>query len=412
MKKLFFIFLLVMAIVLFSCKQEQDVFPSLESVASFSDYDSIGVGAIASNSKSVSIRNVVIGHKKTGGVEEVLFLDKSGNDVNDELSVVNYRKSGSYLFLTLSHFRCGTKAFCIYLPTGDIFDLNTTYISEDPPRDMVVVKNDAVYDVYGGVRKTYYENGLLIIEQLAAPEVSGFQYIMVDKYGNVFSTDWEKGHLLTSKGKLRNLPSTMKYRMGMNQIVYYEDGEAKGFFDEDGNQRKISGSFYPSFIGMDYYSSNSRFCDIIEYVDENKHYYFAYEKGGFNCFRGDLVEIEFLSDEEYKEVVISDGNELKSNSYGERIITRGYHLYENYLYVLFSNRFIKMDMTTGVVSIVNDEFFDYKKLEYISDDVFRITVIDEDMNKKEILIDAEGSKVEMTVSPLKIESIVLFPCNK
>lgn len=280
-------------------------------------------------------------------------------------------------------------------------------------KDMALEISDAVYDVYNGIRKTTYTDGQLLIEQLASPSVTGFDYIFVDKYGNVFSTNWNPGHLLTSTGKLKNLPTTMKYRKGMNNIVYYEDNGEKGYFDEKGEQQVIKdGDFYPAFIVYDLFSSSCRFYDVIEYVDGSAHYYISYETGGFNLFRGSLFKIEFNENDEYSESIIQETETvLYPNNSGHDLEVRGYALLGKYLYIMAADKFIKMDMTTGNVSTVNDEYYEYKAFEFM-EDKFRITAIDENMNNVIFTLDSLENKTIIESTSMAIKAIQLFPCNR
>lgn len=421
MKKYFlFVIVCLFTVLIISCQPNRsEPFPKLKGIKNFSKYDNLGVGSIVNDTRVLSeetySEKFLIGYQKNGYTEKVTFLDEKGNDISNSFPVINYNVYGNYLFLSFYNRQTsGFKYFCTYLPTGDMFEVEGFQgLATDSPNDMTIEINNAVYDVYNGVKKTFFHDGQLFIEQLASPYVTGFDYIFVDKYGNVFSSDWNSGHLLTSKGKLKNLPTTMKYRKGMNNIVYYENNGEKGFFDENGEQQIITeGDFYPDFIVYDLFSSSCRFYDIIEYIDGSSHYFFSFEKAGFNFFRESLFKIEFAENDKYSETIIKNlEKELYPNGNRNDLEVRGYALLEKYLYVMASDKFIKIDMTNGNIFTVSDDYYEYKSFEFM-EDKFRITAIDENMNSVVFLLDSFGNKTVIESKSLTIKSIHLFPCNK
>lgn len=396
---------------LFSPEEPDKAFPQIKGVKNHSDYSYLGVGSQSKTSKSVAGEQYVIG-LKNGILESIKFVDASGSTIAEDLTVQEYCVLGNYMFLK---FCCDgvkeNKSYCIYLPTGELFETDCITISSSIPNDMRSVSNNAIFDTVGGIRKIYYENGKLIIQQLATYDISGFTYFFVDKYGNVFSSDWSKGHLLTKNGKLKNLPSTMNYRKGMNGIVYYNDNGEKGYFDEDGNQVKIEDGFFPSFITDDLSSSNARFYEIFDYCEDNSHYYCSFEKGGFNCFRGNLFRITFNEDSYEEENLINLENTIFPNHNLNDCIVRGYALLGKYLYVLSSVKLFRIEMTTGLITDVDTDYFEYKTLDLVSDNVFRISAIDENSNKVTFTINTDGEKKVIDNSSIELSSIHLYPCN-
>lgn len=420
MKRIITSILVLFLLLCISCNPEPEAItmPKIKGIINYDSYDSIGVGATSIASRAIRSTNLrsLIG-TINDVIQKVEFYGENNEPISETLNiyVVDYNLIGDYLFLSLGREGYyNPETYCLYIPTGDLFNLgNQTSLHYKGPNDMQFECNGAVYDTCdGGVSKIYWENGTLEIKQIVGLSVSGFTFIFVDKYGNIFGTDWNPGHLMTTEGKLKNLPSSMTYKKGMNGIVYYEDGDEKGYFSETGMQIPITDGFYPSFIIPDLYSSYHRFYDFIEYTDGNTKYIATYEHGGFEVFRDNISKLVFSENGEYAEEIINYQENMYPNSSRYDTIVKGYQLIGKDLYVLSSTKFFKIDLTTGVFTNIHNTFFEYKQFEYIEDDFFRITAIDENASTVVVKMSTSGETSEISSSIAEYSTIILYPVAK
>lgn len=417
-KNLIFISVLILLLCT-SCNSEPETrtIPKIMGITNYNSYDFIGVGEM-----SIGSRAIGSAHAKylVGTINEVIQKVELYGENNEPISdtqniyVINSLLLGDYLFLSFGvEGSYNSASYCLYIPTGDMFHMeNETFYWFDYPNDMRFESSGAIYIAGSGVRKISWAEGTLEIKQIVDSSISGFTFIFADKYGNVFGTDWSEGSLMTSEGKLKNLPSSMTYKKGMNGIVYYSDGIERGYFSETGMQIPITDGFYPSFIIPDLYSSYRRFYDFIEYTDGNTKYIATYEQGGFEIFRGNIYKIVLLADEEYSEEIIEYQENMYPNSSLYDTIVKGYQLIGKDLYVLSSRKFFKIDMTTGEFTTIHDTYFEYKQFEFIGDDWFIVTAIDENASTIVVQLSISGEISEISRNIVEYSNIKLYPIVK
>ena len=380
------------------------------------------------SSRSVS-EKVLIGIKN-GLIEQLEFLDEEGNPLQVTL-LTDVCETQNFLFLDLkiSNGKSSIyEGYWLHKPSGNIFPMIDNV---HPPRYQEM-NNDNHVDcgdvIYTYTEKMYYKNGQLTKESYVSEELSKwFRSFLVDKYGNIYSTSDSEynGKMITTADKIVSIPSNYQYRIGENGKVYYwvigeENGlvalTTRGYFNEKGEMVNISeDDFFPSFLGENLKSKSGSELRAFSYTDGNDTYriYYKYNNAtdcGIVSMHHYIHHIHFNdSDDSYTEEKINLNVEAPFEL--DSILSR-YKFCQvlgKYLYLMNENMLYRIDMTTGKIDVINNSYIFYITCEYLGNDEFRLTVMDENQNKILVGVDGNGKSIELSKEKGKFSSITISP---
>ena len=405
-KKSIFVLLIVLTVMCACNQPEMNTPKTIKGISNYSKYESIGIGQEAISSRSITIKNVMVGLSDSV-IEKVVFYDENMNQIKDDYSISSWSETEKFLFFEVCFpnitFNC-----CLYKLTGEVFVLDggLTYF-KDMANDMKADFGDVLYL---NSKRLEYSNGKLTIESFVSDRASRlFTFYFVDRFGTVFSTcDAEyKGKLVSKDGRLKSF-NVDEYFKGRNGIVYFRDKNGKGYFDSNADMVYVTADdFFPSSYLFNYESSHNRWYTPIIYENANDQYFVfkdPYGTAGFSLY---IEHIHFneLHPLEYTSEVF---NIPTASGWNESVL-RYYELIGKYLYILRDSGFFRIDITNANVDVISNNYPKYEKCDYIGDDTFRLTVLDEFQNIVRIAVDLDGNETELSKEKSSFESVTLFP---
>lgn len=399
------------------CKNEPDkeVFPSIKTIIDYDKYDSLCFSHCSSD-----YRYYFMGYiEGSNRFEKIKFADDKGQVIDADL-YVSYPNSsllnGLLLFDLSLKNGSESRSFCLQLSSGLIIELNKDdaslkYYKNKTYEADLFNDGSVYYSGYDGIVKIEIESGKIKKTVLLQSGISGFDYIFVDKYGNIFGKEWGGWHsLLTKEGKLEKLPLEMTVKKGINGIAYFSHNGQKGFFSETGERINLTDEFYPAFTTNDIFSADLRQrWDFYVYKEDNELYVLTYEQSGFNCFRDGIYKYTLSPDAEnpitYTEETVFNIESIWSDTSNDNNCI---HQLGKDLYYLSKTGLKRLEITTGNITTINDEFYEYKSLSYIGNNKFIMQVVNNVGNLSSVCISTEGIISEIDQNLKDYDSVIWF----
>ena len=304
---------------------DSDLIGRIADIDNLAGYEYIGK-ASTSLSSSAGYRSsdvndsVLVGYTDERGVEELRYLDSSGQRISGEIYLGDLKRLGDYIFLSLYDDEGNSGYnFCIHVPGNKLYRLPAIDISFSGNTDHSVSMDGSIvtFTASGSIYELYAEDGQLIVNELI--DLADFPYFhsfFRDRYGNIFNTlDNQQsytvaGWMWTPSDKtyhtielLQDSPKET-YWLSINGITYIEyidedNQQKKGFFDGNGDIQEIpEGGFYP--FGGDYISGNMGEAArdqfrYFTYQDGNTLYWMMvqYGRGIYPMIQSNVREIKF-----------------------------------------------------------------------------------------------------------------------